>query len=76
MDEICTKMLKALGMVGLSRLTHLCNVAWSLWDGAFRMVDEGGGSCFYKGGLEGLQQSMKQSAASQNLENSWLFALG
>lgn len=48
MVEICTKMFK-----------HLCNVVWSPWDGAFGMADEDGGSCFYKGGLEGLQLSVK-----------------
>lgn len=61
MEEICIKMLKAFGMV----LAHTPS-----------MADEGGGSCFYKGGLEGLQLSVKQSAASQNLlESSWLLAL-
>ena len=29
MDEIRLEMLKALDVVGLSWLTHLCNVAWT-----------------------------------------------
>ena len=48
-DEICPEFLKALDVVGLSWLTHLCNIAWT---SEAVPLDRSGGFPFQEGGPE------------------------
>ena len=55
MDEICPKLIKALDVVGLPWLTHLCNIMWTLGDCALGLADRCGGPPFQEGEKGGFQ---------------------